>query len=101
MRLALPRSRRGGMGLLSLIAAQLAAYPAFAGNAQLFPVSSHLVPAAVVAAFILPAAAAGCVWTMRRVTRSRVGLVGLGLVAGGAIAVLAYVNPAVLAGLRV
>lgn len=69
---------------------------ALASGGQLFPVASHLVPGAVVAAFMLPAAAAGFVSALRRARRRPMALVAIGLVGGAALAVCAYVNPAIL-----
>ncbi|MGE0765947.1 MAG: hypothetical protein AB7L90_05750 [Hyphomicrobiaceae bacterium] len=73
---------------------------ASAAGPQLFPVPSHLVPAAVVAAFILPAAMAVAISVMKRARRSAGGLLGLGVVGVGAIVALAYTHPGLWAVLR-
>jgi hypothetical protein len=79
----------------------LASLPAHAGNAHVFPVPSHLVAGAVVAAFILPAAIASVLSVIRRIGRSPIGLLGLCVVAGGALAAIGYVNPDLIASLRI
>lgn len=99
MRCVRERPRVGAIGLTFCLASLWPA-SALAGSAQAFPVPSHLVPAAVAAAFILPAAAASVSSILRRVGRSRARRLGLSLLAAGAFAALAYVNPDVLATLR-
>lgn len=75
--------------------------PASAGGGQMFPVGSHLVAVVVAAAFILPAGIAGVVSVVKRAARTPAGLLGVGLLAIGAVAVLALANPGLLSSLRV
>jgi hypothetical protein len=100
MCLALRRTSVAAIGIAVVISAATGA-PALARSAQLFPVPSHLVPAAVVAAFILPAAMAVVTSGLKRIGRSPVRLFGLGLLAAAGVTALAYTRPGLLAGLGV
>jgi ABC-type glycerol-3-phosphate transport system permease component len=85
MRLALRRTLAVAVGSASVMGL-VAASPAFAASSQPFPVPSHLVAAAVVAAFMLPAALAGMTPVAKRVRRSRFGLLGVALLIISAVA---------------
>ncbi|MEZ5816716.1 MAG: hypothetical protein R3D44_06515 [Hyphomicrobiaceae bacterium] len=96
-----PAWPRGGFVCAMAICFVTVAPAAMAGSSQMFPVRSHLVPAVVAAAFILPALMAGVASVLKRIGRSPVALVGLCLFAVGAAALVAYVNPTLLTALRV
>lgn len=89
----------GGFGALACWLARDGV--AIAANGQMFPVRSHLVPVVVVAAFILPAAFAGVGSLAKRYRASPAALLGLGLLAVGALALAAIANPHLLAGVRI
>jgi hypothetical protein len=97
MRLALRRTSAVAVGLISVLGIAPIA-PTFAASSQVFPVPSHLVAAAVVTAFMLPAALAGMTSIAKRIRRSRFGLLGVVLVVIGALAAAAYINPGFLSG---
>ena len=100
MRLAPPRTWWGAIGL-AVCTSLLTGSPAQAGGAHAFPASPHLVAAVVATAFVLPAAIASVLSVLRRVSRSPIGLLGLCVAVGGGLAVLGYVNPNLVAGLRI
>jgi hypothetical protein len=75
-----------------LVIAAMAASPAMAlaGSGSIFPVDQTLVPVVVAAAFLLPALIAGVVSALLRLARSRMGLLGITVLAiGAALAVAA------------
>jgi|LNFM01.1.fsa_nt_gb hypothetical protein len=74
---------------------------ALAASGQMFPVGSNLVAVVVAAAFILPAGIAGFVSVVKRAARTPAGVLGVGLLAIGTVAVLALANPGLLSSLRV
>ncbi len=99
--LRLRQSRLMAGAWLTLGAAVAACGEAAAAGGQMFPVGSHLVAVVVAAAFILPAGIAGVASLVKRAGRSPAGLLGVGLLAIGAVAVVALANPGMLASLRV
>jgi len=86
---------------VAMAASVLAGGEALAASGQLFPVGSNLVAVVVAAAFILPAGIAGFVSVVKRASRTPAGLLGVGLLAIGTVAVLALANPGLLSSLRV
>ncbi len=77
-----------------LVIAAVTASPAMAlaGSGSIFPVDQTLVPVVVAAAFLLPALVAGVVSALLRLARSRMGLLGITVLAIGAA--LAFAAPA-------
>jgi hypothetical protein len=86
---------------VAMAASIFAGGEASAASGQMFPVGSNLVAVVVAAAFILPAGIAGFVSVVKRASRTPAGLLGVGLLAVGTVAVVALANPGLLSSLRV
>lgn len=95
-----PGARAAALSVVAFLSATAGAAAAVPAQTRLFPAEPALVPVAVAAAFVLPAAVALIWGLLRRLMRQAGPVVSVSVAVLLAIAVAGYLNPDLLSRLK-